>query len=376
MPIFFKGTSRVVFLCIYVLLFIMSCHAQKAPYPQSPVIKGVSLDWSTHQRGAMGSDNFQLTWADDDNLYGAWGDGGGFTGNSNSTCRVPLGVACITGSGADWEGHDKWGDPECVENGATFNRKSWGMISVEGVLYMWVVSDHQYGHFKFINLARSYDHGASWEKSSWKFKITDHLSIPTFLNFGKDNKGAKDEFVYSYFIHVEDTSKTKFSIHDREGKLYLSRTHKDSLWEGREAYEWYKGMEKEKPMWGKVFEKEPVFQDEEGVGWCLSAFYNPGLKRYILSTEHTETHKGIMGIFDAPEPWGPWTTVKYWTEGEYFGKSRPGDNLEWANNVFYVAFNNKWLSANGIKFTMNFTGGGRGKDNDSFNTLDGSFIIE
>ncbi|MHC4299203.1 MAG: hypothetical protein ACYS7Y_18165 [Planctomycetota bacterium] len=61
------------------------------PYPRSTLISGLSLDWSTHRRAAQGSDNFQLTWADDDNLYGAWGDGGGF-GGTNKKGRVGLGV--------------------------------------------------------------------------------------------------------------------------------------------------------------------------------------------------------------------------------------------------------------------------------------------
>jgi len=50
------------------------------PYPKSSVIKSAQFDWSTRKRDAQGSDNWQLTWADDDHLYGAWGDGGGFGG--------------------------------------------------------------------------------------------------------------------------------------------------------------------------------------------------------------------------------------------------------------------------------------------------------
>ena len=43
------------------------CHSG-APYPDSTLIAGLSLDWSTHRRGAQGSDNFQLTWADNDSF--------------------------------------------------------------------------------------------------------------------------------------------------------------------------------------------------------------------------------------------------------------------------------------------------------------------
>ena len=78
------------------------------PYPESSVIEGIELDWSTHQRFAQGSDNFQLTWAEDDHLYGAWGDGGGF-GGTNSAGRVGLGVARIEGSSSNYRGKNVWG---------------------------------------------------------------------------------------------------------------------------------------------------------------------------------------------------------------------------------------------------------------------------
>src|SRR5690606_40074440 len=57
--------------------------------------------------------------------------------------------------------------------------------------------------------------------------------------------------------------------------------------------------------------KRPVFTDaENGVGWNLSVSYHPGLRRYLLCTQHTAIAEGNLGIFDAPEPWGPWTTVR------------------------------------------------------------------
>ncbi|WP_339713029.1 hypothetical protein [uncultured Kriegella sp.] len=365
-------TLSLTFITWFVGVY--SSHGQHLPYPASEVIKGVALKWSTHQRGALGSDNFHLTWADDDNLYGSWGDGGGFVGNSNKECRVSLGFARIEGSGKNWKGYDVWGDPKCSENAAMFKGKSWGTICVDEILYMWVVEGQKEHHRKSVNLARSFDHGASWEKSDWEFNGEDKIAIPTFLNFGKNNAMAKDDFVYSYFIQMEDTTKIDFAFQKKE-KLYLARVHKDSLWEGRTAYKWYKGLNEGSPQWGGILDRKAVFEDPQGVGWCLSAFYNPGLKRYIIATEHTVTHKGVMGIFDAPEPWGPWTTVKYWTEDDYFGKHRPGSKLSWGINVFFLAFNNKWLSKDGKNFTMNFTGGGRGNDNDSFNTVNGAFIV-
>ena len=46
----------------------------------------------------------------------------------------------------------------------------------------------------------------------------------------------------------------------------------------------------------------------------MSVSYNPGLKRYLLCTEHDAGFHGNLGILDAPEPWGPWTSVWYGSE--------------------------------------------------------------
>ncbi len=101
-------------------------------------------------------------------------------------------------------------------------------------------------HYRYIELARSRDHGATWTKADWRWKIEDNLIVPTFLNFGRDNR---------------------------------------------------------------------------------------------------------------------------------FGETRPGSDLDWEYNVFFLAFAPKWLSEDGQAFTLSFTRGGRGKNNDSFNTVRGRFVL-
>ena len=140
----------------YQFAGLMVMHVLCAPpYPESEAITDIALDWSTHQRFAQGSDNFQLTWADDDNLYGAWGDGGGF-GGTNRLGRVGLGVARIEGPSSAYKGFNVWGG-NSPENAATFDGKSWGMIGVDGTLYMWVVPDNP----------RERDIGTTTSTSNW-----------------------------------------------------------------------------------------------------------------------------------------------------------------------------------------------------------------
>jgi hypothetical protein len=95
----------------------------------------------------------------------------------------------------------------------------------------------------------------------------------------------------------------------------------------------------------------------------MSVSYNAGLARYLLATEHTATHSGKFGLFDAPQPWGPWTTVSYddnWGSGHV------------EVSAFYWNFPTKWLSSSRRRFTMVFTGK---NSNDSWNTVAGTFTL-
>lgn len=106
-----------IFILIVLLRFLFpaTLAAKKAPYPPSPVIKEVKFLWSTHERFAQGSDNWQLTWADDNHQYAPWGDGGGF-GGTNSDGRVSLGVARVEGPWNDYQGFNVWGGiPTCYQ---------------------------------------------------------------------------------------------------------------------------------------------------------------------------------------------------------------------------------------------------------------------
>jgi hypothetical protein len=370
--------------------------AESSPYPASPVIAGITFDWSTHRREAQGSDNWQLTWADDNDMYAAWGDGGGFD-SLNEDGRVSLGFARVEGDWNNYRGFNVWGGKN-PENHATFRGKSWGTICVDGVLYSLTIPDNpdtagqgdgfKYSddpkiagprdHYRYVHLVKSTDHGAHWTKAAWRWWREDDVMIPTFLNFGRDNAGARDEFVYVYFIRPQSTdvtqSKFKLNIH-RPGALFLARVHRDQIFSGRDAYEWYAGTTGGFPLWGPLSAKQPVFEDPNGTGWCVSAIYNPGLKRYLLALEHGVTEKSSMGLFDAPEPWGPWTTVHYWSASEPFAKERPGSTLPWRDNIFFFSFAPKWWSHDGMEFTLVFTGAGRYKDNDSFNTVRGKFKL-
>jgi len=346
----------------------LSAAEPKPPYPKSPVIERVEFDFPTHRRLAPGSDNWPVTWADDGHLYTAWGDGGGF-GGTNRDGRVLLGVARVEGGAANYIGKNIWGGL-APEHPAQFGGKSYGILSVGGVLYLWVAPQPN-PHLATSQIASSKDHGATWQLADWKFQFEDGLTVPTFLNFGRDYDGARDGYVYSYHVHPEWGPgnaigvRHGFDVH-RPGRVYLSRVPKQAILD-RLRHEFFAGFAAAggEPIWtADLSRKRAVFEDANGVGWNLSVSYNPGLRRYLLATEHTETHAGRLGIFDAPEPWGPWTTVVYkdtWGEG----------HIE--VSTFYWNFTPKWQSADGREFTMIFTGK---NTNDSWNTVRGRFVTK
>jgi len=327
----------------------------KLPYPPSEVIREVIYNWPTQNRLAPGSDNWAITWAADDHQYAAWGDGGGFDG-TDSEGRVSLGVARIEG---DWFGHtavNVWGGMNAA-NEAQFEGKSYGIISIKDTLYMWVSPYSGPDNYKEARLSYSADRGASWTQADWAFTQDEALVLPTILQFGKEYDGARDDYVYHYAIRLKDASDLKIQI---PGEIDLIRVPQDHLLE-RDAYEFFAGLDSSgDPIWTADIEaRKPVFEDANGVGWTVSVSYNAGLKRYLLITEHDESFAGNMGIFDAPEPWGPWTTVGYY------------NNWGGTEETFFWNFSNKWLSEDGLEFTLIYTGIG---EHDSWHLVRGRFI--
>jgi hypothetical protein len=343
--------KRTVLLACGAWLVVSDVWAQ--PYPASEVILDVTIDTATHDRRAPGSDNWPMTWADDGHQYTSWGDGGGFDG-TNSDGRVSLGVGRVEGAGDSYTGINVWGGKDPLTP-ATFDGKSYGIISIASRLYMWVSPGSSTEGYQSQTLHTSDDHGLTWTSVSWSFSQSDAILHPTFLQFGQDYSGALDSYVYIYAIRIQSTGSLQVQT---PGILDLLRVPASGL-EQRSQYEFFAGLNGADPTWtADIAQRQPVFEDAQGVGWNVSASYNQALRRVLLCTEHTETMEGNLGIFDAAEPWGPWTTVGYYADWEGFGRT------------FFWNFANKWVSADGLDFTMVFTGV---DDNDSWNSVQGTF---
>jgi hypothetical protein len=312
------------------------------PYPPSPVIAGI--DWApadTIVRHAKDGDNWPLTWADDDALYTTFGDGTGFPPKTER--KLSCGFARITGSPEDLKGVIIRSPAEQLGDGRK-GKKGWGILSVGGTLYLWLGhADNKGGS---AQLAWSRDHARTWTFADWQFS---QFGLLGFINFGKDYDQARDDFVYAY-SHDGPRADTPAD------RFILMRAPRDRLTE-RSAWEFFVGLEGERPLWEKsIARRGAVFTHPDA---CLRSAmtWQPGLKRYLWwqnlpqapgTRDRGDTRfEGGFGVYDAPEPWGPWTTA-FFTPRWDVGPGEHGD------------FPTKWTSADGRTLWLAFSG------NDSF----------
>jgi hypothetical protein len=147
---------------------------EKSPYPLSDLI--TSCEFSPAEsviRMARESDIWPVTWADDDNLYTAYGDGFGFT--PNTEIKLSMGIAQLQGNPPDIKGINiRTRTGERVGDGKNGPKPS-GILMVDEVLYMLV------RNLQSSQLTWSEDHGKTWKWADWKF--TEGFACPTFLNF-------------------------------------------------------------------------------------------------------------------------------------------------------------------------------------------------
>ena len=133
-----------------------------------------------------------VTWADDDKQYLVWGDGGGF-GGTNSIGRSSIGVARIEGNWHSFQTSNIWGGYN-PENQHDIIGKSYGIVCINSVLYMWVgMFNTKEDQFDEVKIAHSKDHGASWEFTDWSLTRKEGVMMPTVCNYGKNYEGAKDD---------------------------------------------------------------------------------------------------------------------------------------------------------------------------------------
>ncbi len=304
--------------------------SRTAAAPPSPVIR--RIDWapaSSIVRRARGSDNWPLTWGDDDALYTAYGDGRGFEPFVET--KLSLGLAKVSGGPDDFVGLNLRSSTLEQPGDGAAGRKASGLLMVNGVLYLLARNAGN------AQLACSRDHGTTWTWSDWKF--TTSFGCPTFVNFGPDYAGARDDFVYLY-------SHDAGSAYKAADQMVLARVDRRRI-ERREAYEFFAGFDAAgEPQWTPDIDRRAAVFSSPGNCYRSTISHNAPLRRYLwcqILPGDDPRFAGGLAIYDAPEPWGPWTNA-------YFADCwdvAPGET---------ASIPSKWIAADGLSFYLVFSG--------------------
>ena len=305
---------------------------ERIPYPD-PGIKG---------------DTYPMTWADDDEIYAAAGDP--LWGET----KDGLDIEKFSGGPADYKIAKVNPMNEYLGWGGNGPKPS-GMICVDGVLY-----------FAFQNMLRTQQppfslisqHGSdaqiiySTNKGGWWTPALGNIAAPmfcghkfggpAFVNFGRNNANARDEYVYAVSSDQWDNG----------SNLRLGRVPADGIMR-REAWEWVCAFGPlGAPAWShNLDEAVPVLSLHRWLG-IPEMVYLAGIERYLLLT--WRLHKDFspddgtdLIVLEAPEPWGPFALVhfeKYW-EGKEFNPYCPRVPLKWMNGdgtAGWLQFSGSW----------------------------------
>jgi len=320
---------------------------EEAPYPQSDLITAVEFaPAETVLRLAQGGDNWPATWAADGNLYTAYGDGNGFLPGTD--IKLSLGLCRVEGDPPDIRGSNiRTSSGERIGDGR-YGAKASGMLMVDGTLYMLV------RNLKNSQLAWSDDNGQTWEWADWRF--TSGLGCATFLNFGKNYENARDQYVYIY----STDEKSAYKVSD---DMILARVASDRM-KKMDGYEYFAGYGfNNLPVWSADYQQRKAVFTNPGKCYRSGITYNAGLKRYLWcqvipvsdrGTSRGPRFDGGLGIYEAPEPWGPWETVYYTMEWD-MGPGETGSiPTRWMSgdgkSCYYLFSGDDYFSLRGVNF--------------------------
>jgi len=328
--------------------------------PKSNYIKGI--EWTSermpYHEDTIKGDTYPITWGADDVLYTSSGD--------------PCWGA--TQDGLDVEKFEGMPDNLKITKLHEMNDfRGWGgdgpkptgMISVDGILYLAVQNvngmrvppfNMNSQHGTDSTIINSFNNGAFWAPSFQNIKEPMFPGYkfggPAFINFGKNNENAIDDYVYAVSADQWDNG----------SNLRLGRVPKQHIME-RGAWQWVRAFDSnDNAVFGYGLEDAIPILSIHG---CISApemVYIKQLDRYILLTwrlhENFSPEDGTdLIVMESATPWGPFSLVHI--EENWEGK----DGVE--VNPYCPRLPLKWVSEDGTEGCLLFSGswGSRGQEN-------------
>ena len=309
--------------------------SERLPYPELE-IKG---------------DTYPMTWADDGEIYASSGDP--LWGETPDG----LDVEKFSGGPENYK-ITKYNHMNDYKGWGGAGPKPSGMICVDGVLYLAFQNMNGMVRPPFSDKSQ---HGSDaaivCTAPRWNYWVPALANLggkpmfpgyrfggPAFINFGKNNENARDNFVYA----------VSGDQWDNGGNLRLGRTPKEKISDVSE-WEWVCAFKASgEPVWSKdLTAAVPVLSRYKQIG-LPEMVYLAGIGRYILLT--WALHKDFspedgtdLFIYESPEPWGPFSLVyfeEYW-ETKDFTPYCPRLPLKWAEPdgvSCWMQFSGNWGS--------------------------------
>ena len=272
--------------------------------------------YSTYQIPGGNGDLWPTCWADDDNLYTASGDGTAFYRGGQSH---PLVVSRISGLPPKLTGTSLTASVGTNWIGTGYSPKPTGMLCINSALYLAFqnLNESNFNSAPAASIAKSTDYGSTWtwDTSGPMFGGAGKAPLFTtifFLDYGKGSINAIDQYVYAYGLD---------NNWREQQQLYLGRVLAGSV-QTRAAWQFYTGTDANGvPHWtSDITQKQPVLTDTRRLYPVMfgtdcpaqnsvlaqgGVVYDAPLKRYLFSSWSCATHE----IYEAPQPWGPWSHV-------------------------------------------------------------------
>lgn len=315
------------------------------PYPPSPFITSLNLDWGTLSTDAQGSDNWHTTWARDGQIYTSWGDGGGFGERAEHLAYVQVGIARLTGASArEVRGENLIGglgpaiapcvpvlpgaQAEATKPTSTrampcyrkgLRGKTRSLLALGDKVFMFISPGSSTRLYEEGRLYAWKIGGNEWERASWAFTQADPYKLlpPALLQAGRDHADLGDGHVYAYAPRLAPSATGRGLTIQKGpggGQVALLRARRDSDLLSRASWQFFAGLDADVPRWtGDMGAIVPVITDRNGVGWAPSAIYVKELGRYLVLNQHGKGFASRLAVLESRNPWGPWFAVAYFT---------------------------------------------------------------
>jgi hypothetical protein len=341
-------------------------------FPPSTMITGLTWNFTSRVQFATGSDIWPLTQLSDGSMLTSWGDGGGFGGN-DTTGRVSIGFAKLTGAPPTITGANVWGSsPAHAANPATFCGKPNSLIAVGATIYGWISSSYNANANDFFacpspnptpgqtRLAVSTDGGAHFTEPLLITRNPGVIVPGGFINFGKANAGARDGFVYFTGGKITGAG-------SGDGNTYVIRATAANV-PTMSTWQYFTGFDAATgaPQWGAAASAVSVFADPnfpDGAGIT----YHPATNRYLLSSCGATIQD--IAIYEGPQPWGPWSTVfathTFGPAGAPFG----------TGEALGMSYPEAWMSGDGKTMWAAFSSGPPSPVGDALNLMSATLTL-